>query len=87
MAEDTEESVETKYEELVGFMAGHLLGTDDFEVKSKTRGRQITLQLITPDELRGRVIGRGGRIARAMRTVLEAAGFDDSLSTALDIVD
>ena len=85
----TEESTDTvhKYEELVRFVARALLDTDDFEVKCKARGGQLNITLATPEEVRGRVIGKGGRIARAIRTIIDAAAFDDSLRPTLDIVD
>ena len=75
-----------KYEELVRFIARSLLDTDDFTVTSSSRGGQLTIKLAAPEELRGRVIGKGGRIARSIRTLLEAAEFGDQ-SPALDIVD
>lgn len=76
-----------QYEELVRFIAKSLLDTEDFEVSSSTRGGQLTIKLAAPEELRGRVIGKGGRIARSIRTLLEAADFGENLSPALDIVD
>lgn len=76
-----------RYEELVRFIATALLDTDDFQVTSVNRRGQLTIQLAAPEELRGRVIGRGGRIARSIRTLLEAATFDDELRPTLDIVD
>ena len=76
-----------KYEELVRFIAQALLETDDFKVSSKNRGGQLTITLSAPEELRGRVIGKGGRIARSIRTLLEAATFDDELRPTLDIAD
>jgi hypothetical protein len=75
------------YEELVRFIARSLLDTDDFEVSSSNKGGQLTIKLAAPEELRGRVIGKGGRIARSIRTLLEAAAFDTEHRPTLDIVD
>jgi predicted RNA-binding protein YlqC (UPF0109 family) len=35
----------------------------------------------------GKVIGRGGRMARAIRTIVRAAGTQSGLSAYVDIVD
>lgn len=86
MSDDTEKAQE-QFEELTRFMAEGLLGTDDFEVTSDVSGNQIALKLATPEKIRGRVIGRGGRIARSMRTLLENAAIPTNLRPSLDIVD
>ncbi len=75
------------YEELVRFIARSLLDTDDFQVTSSDRGGQLTIKLAAPEELRGRVIGKGGRIARSIRTLLEAAAVGTDHQPTLDIVD
>ena len=41
---------------------------------------------VAPDDM-GRVIGRRGRVAQAIRTVVAAAGARDGVSTSVDIVD
>lgn len=75
------------YEELVRFIARSLLDTDDFQVTSSVKAGQITVKLAAPEELRGRVIGKGGRIARSIRTLLEATAADAANPPAFDIVD
>jgi predicted RNA-binding protein YlqC (UPF0109 family) len=76
------------YESLVSFMVEGLLDKDDkFEVRSSVRPSQIQLDLLVPEHNRGRVIGKGGRIARAMRTILDTAAIPDHRRTSLDIVD
>jgi predicted RNA-binding protein YlqC (UPF0109 family) len=70
--------------ELVGFIARAIVGSpDDVNVVEVEGGR--VLELETNDEDRGRVIGRQGRVAKAMRAVLAAsrAGRD----ARLEIVD
>jgi len=84
---EAEEDVAKRYEELVRYVAEPLLGTDDFEVKVKPRGGQIRIDLLTPANVRGRVIGRGGRIARSFRNLLDAAAIPTHLRPTLDIVD
>lgn len=76
------------YEELVTFLVEGLLDKgDEFEVRSNVRPSQIQLELDVPEHNRGRVIGKGGRIARAMRTILDTAAIPDHRRTSLDIVD
>jgi predicted RNA-binding protein YlqC (UPF0109 family) len=70
--------------ELVEFIAKGIVGQPDaVRVNVQDGGRM--LELVTSDEDRGRVIGRQGRVAKAIRAVLSAsrAGRD----VRLDIVD
>lgn len=70
--------------ELVAFIAKGIVGQPDaVRVNAQEGGRM--LELVTSDEDRGRVIGRQGRVAKAIRSVLAAsrAGRD----VRLDIVD
>jgi uncharacterized protein len=75
--------------ELVEFLAKSLVDNpDDVRIRSYERGDQGTvLELeVAPDDL-GKVIDRQGRTARAMRTVLAAAGQKSRRRYSLDIVD
>jgi predicted RNA-binding protein YlqC (UPF0109 family) len=47
----------------------------------------ILLELAVADDDYGKVIGRGGRTAQALRTVLKAAGTRDGQRVLVDIVD
>jgi len=70
--------------ELIEFIAKGIVGQPDaVRVNAQEGGRM--LELVTSDEDRGRVIGRQGRVAKAIRSVLAAsrAGRD----VRLDIVD
>lgn len=60
-------------EELVRFLAENLVN-DAAQVKVERRdaGRTLVLQLNVAQEDMGRVIGKGGRVANAMRTLLRA---------------
>jgi predicted RNA-binding protein YlqC (UPF0109 family) len=50
-------------------------------------GRQIALRVrVAPDDM-GRVIGRRGRIANAIRTVVRAAAARDGAEVDVDFVD
>ena len=60
--------------ELVEVIAKALVDNpDEVVVTEKNDGRNITVELhVAPSDM-GRVIGKQGRIARAMRTVVKAA--------------
>ena len=47
----------------------------------------IVLELTVADDDYGQVIGRGGRTAQALRTVLKAAAVKDNRRVLVDIVD
>jgi hypothetical protein len=76
-------------QELVEFLAKSLVDNPD-EVKTRTyeRGEQGTVvELeVAPADL-GKVIGRQGRTARAIRTILSAASQKSRRRWSLDIVD
>lgn len=75
--------------ELIEFLARSLVDNPD-EVQTRTyeRGEQGTVvELeVAPADL-GKVIGRQGRTARAIRTLLSAAGQKSRRRYSLDIVD
>ena len=75
--------------ELIEFLAKSLVDNPD-EVQTRTyeRGDQGTVvELeVAPADL-GKVIGRQGRTARAIRTLLSAAGQKTRRRYSLDIVD
>ena len=51
------------------------------------RDRSTVIELtVAPDDL-GRVIGRGGRTAKALRTVLDSAARREGRRAVLDILD
>ncbi|MHB8340567.1 MAG: RNA-binding protein [Mycobacteriales bacterium] len=67
---------------LVKGIVGH---PDEVHVDLRTgrRGRMLTIR-VHPEDL-GRVIGRGGRTARALRTVVAALGGRDVRVDVLDV--
>lgn len=56
------------------------------EVEEGRRG-DVRLSLRVSSEDMGKVIGRRGRVAQAIRTVVRAAGARDGLEVGVDIVD
>ena len=72
-------------EELVAFIARSLVDQAD-EVSVKAVDADHLELRVAPDDL-GKVIGRQGRTARAIRTVLNAAGSKQRRHLFLDIID
>jgi predicted RNA-binding protein YlqC (UPF0109 family) len=75
-------------EELIEFVAKSLV--DDVEAVNThvyNRGDQVVVELEVAANDLGKVIGRQGRTARAMRTLLSAAGRKSHRRYTLDIVD
>ncbi|HEV2109474.1 MAG TPA: KH domain-containing protein [Thermomicrobiales bacterium] len=71
---------------LVLYMASHLVEqSDDLDVEAEQRGSAVHVRLRVPSEELGKVIGRQGRVARAMRTALTIAGSRHNVRTSLDI--
>jgi uncharacterized protein len=60
---------------------------DDVRVDLVTSRRGRTVEVhVHPDDL-GKVIGRGGRTAQALRTVVKAAATGEGCHVVIDIVD
>ncbi len=73
---------------LVVYLATNLVDDpDSVEVEARQRGGSVFISLRVPEEELGKVIGRGGRIARAMRTALMISGSRNNLRASLDIED
>ena len=73
---------------LVTYLAKNLVDEPDgVEVEARQRGGSVFISLRVPEEELGKVIGRGGRIARAMRTALMIAGSRNHVRASLDIED
>ncbi len=74
--------------DLVLWLARELVDDKDaVKVDVLERDRSTVFELtVSPDDL-GRVIGRGGRTAKALRTVLDAAARKDGRRAVLDILD
>jgi predicted RNA-binding protein YlqC (UPF0109 family) len=60
---------------------------DSVVIHAEDDRRGITLRLhVAPDDM-GKVIGRRGRVAQAIRTVVRAAGARERIEASVDIVD
>lgn len=60
---------------------------DDVEVTSSVQGSTVKVSVTVAPSDMGRVIGRRGRTAQALRTVVGAAGAKVGATTNVDIVD
>jgi predicted RNA-binding protein YlqC (UPF0109 family) len=74
--------------DLVLWLARELVEAKDaVRVETLERDRSTVFELtVAPDDL-GRVIGRGGRTAKALRTVLDASARREGKRAVLDILD
>jgi uncharacterized protein len=60
---------------------------EGIEITTSTWKNRVSLSLsVAPDDM-GRIIGRRGRTAQALRAIVRAAGAIDQQDTFLDIVD
>ena len=72
--------------ELVEFLAKAIVSNpDEIDVDVENDDGELLLELETADGDRGRVIGRQGRVAKALRAILNATA--DGAGARLDIVD
>ncbi len=73
--------------ELIEYIACSLVeNPDQVSVKETKRERSTILELsVAPDDM-GKVIGKQGRIARSIRTVLKAYATKNNEKASLDIV-
>ena len=74
--------------ELIEYIATSLV--DDptqVEVNQYRRGTQVNLELRVAKEDMGRIIGKGGKVASALRTLLRVAAAQEGKRVVLDIVE
>ena len=74
--------------EIVDYLARRLVEHDDqVQVEEVEEDGALVIRLhVAPDDL-GRVIGRGGRIARALRALVRAGGAHGDRRVVLEIVE
>ena len=74
--------------ELVEVMAKALVDNpDEVVVTEKADGRNITVELrVAPSDM-GKVIGKQGRIAKSIRSIVKAASTRDNTRVDVDIVE
>ena len=73
--------------ELVEVIAKALVDNpDDVVVTEKTEGKNVIVELHVAASDMGKVIGRQGRIAKAIRSVVKAASSKDNIRVDVEIV-
>ena len=73
--------------ELIEYIARSLTSNPDaVRVTETDEGHQIVIRLEVAPEDKGKVIGRQGRVAQAMRVLLRVAAVKDGSRAVLEIV-
>ncbi len=60
---------------------------DEVQVSEEVDGRNIVVRLKVADEDIGKIIGKSGRIAKAIRTVVKAAAIKQNVRVSVEIVE
>ena len=60
---------------------------DEVNVTEEVDGRNVVIKLRVADDDIGKIIGKSGRIAKAMRTVVKAAAIRQNLKVTVEIVE
>ncbi len=60
---------------------------EEVAVEEIQHGSRVTLELSVSKEDMGRVIGKGGRVANAIRTLLRVAAEREGTQVTLDVVE
>ncbi len=73
--------------ELIEYIARSIVtAPDEVKVTEEPSGEWIVLKLEVAQEDKGRVIGKQGRVAQAMRTLLRVAAVREGTRAMLEIV-
>ena len=74
--------------ELIEYLARNLVeAPDSVEVTEEFDGHRTVVHLEVADDDMGKVIGRGGRVAEAMRSLLKVRAAREDTRAVLDIGD
>ena len=75
-------------EEMLKFLVKELVSNpDQIEVNSREEGNTTILELKVAQEDMGKVIGRQGKIAKSIRTLMKAYGAKNNKKINVDILD
>lgn len=73
--------------ELVEFLAKSLVDNpDEVKINEKTLNDTVIIELTVAEEDMGKVIGKQGRIAKAIRTVVKAASSKSDKKYTVEII-
>jgi uncharacterized protein len=74
--------------ELIEYIARSLVDNPtDVQVRQDRMGGRVRLELRVSREDMGRVIGKSGRVANAMRVLLRVAAARDGKQASLDVIE
>jgi predicted RNA-binding protein YlqC (UPF0109 family) len=74
--------------ELIEYIARSLVDNPtDVQVRQDRMGARVRLELRVSKEDMGRVIGKAGRVANAMRVLLRVAAARDGKQASLDVIE
>ena len=74
--------------ELLEFLAKSLVeDPDSIEVEELEEDGDLVLEVTAAEDDLGRLIGRGGRVANALRTVMRAVATREERRVIVDIID
>lgn len=59
---------------------------DEVDVREVTGDKAVVVQVCVPSDDAGKVIGRDGRIANALRVIAKAAAVKDGLRASVEII-
>ena len=73
--------------ELLEYLEKSLVdNTDEVQVKLKKKKKTVVLELRVSPEDMGKIIGKQGRIAQAIRTVIRAAAVKEGKRVVVEII-
>ena len=73
-------------QELIEYIAKSLANKpDDVQVTTEDEGNRIIFRLQVASEDKGKIIGRQGRVAQAMRTLIRVAAVKNGTRAVLEI--
>lgn len=82
----SESDISEQFRGLVEWIVTQLVDdTSQVEITADQRGSSVRVQVRLPEEDLGKVIGRGGRIAKSIRSILMIVGSREHLRVSLDI--
>jgi predicted RNA-binding protein YlqC (UPF0109 family) len=74
--------------ELIEYIAKSLVDhPDEVQVREMGSGSKIRIELSVAKDDMGRVIGKGGKVANAIRTLLRVAAEREGKQVSLDVVE
>jgi len=74
--------------DLIEYIAKSLVDhPDDVQVRQSGGGSRVRIELSVSKDDMGRVIGKGGKVANSIRTLLRVAAERDGKQATLDVVE